>query len=73
MVTEIDEQIVYHQLDLEETAQNALDQIREKDYARELIENGVPEERIRAYGFAFRGKEVLIEESETGAGNAENK
>ena len=49
--------------DLEETAQNALNQIREKDYARELIENGVPEERIRAYGFAFRGKEVLIEES----------
>ncbi|HJC74364.1 MAG TPA: hypothetical protein H9697_05395 [Candidatus Mediterraneibacter faecavium] len=56
-----------------ETVQNALDQIREKDYAREMIENGVPEERIRAYGFAFRGKEVLIEESETGAGNAENK
>ena len=48
--------------DLEETAQNALDQIREKDYARELIENGVPEEQIRAYGFAFRGKEILIEE-----------
>ena len=49
--------------DLEETAQNALNQIREKDYARELIENGVPEERIRAYGFAFRGKEVLIADS----------
>ena len=48
---------------LEETAQNALNQIREKDYARELIENGVPEERIRAYGFAFRGKEVLIADS----------
>ena len=46
---------------LEETAANALRQIEEKDYARELIENGIPEERIRKYGFAFKGKEVLIE------------
>lgn len=49
---------------LEETAANALRQIEEKDYARELIENGIPEERIRKYGFAFKGKEVLIESRE---------
>ena len=46
---------------LEETAQNALKQIEEKDYARELKENGIHDSRIRCYGFAFRGKEVLIE------------
>lgn len=47
---------------LQETAENALRQIEEKDYARELTENGIPQERIRKYGFAFKGKEVLIEE-----------
>jgi len=25
-----------------------------------LVEKGVPKEKIRSYGFAFRGKEVLI-------------
>ena len=38
-----------------------LKQIEEKDYARELKENGIHDSRIRCYGFAFRGKEVLIE------------
>ena len=52
--------------DLEETAANALRQIEEKDYARELIEEGIAEDRIRKYGFAFKGKEVLIED---GMGN----
>lgn len=45
---------------LGETAENALKQIDEKDYARELTESGVAAERIRKYGFAFRGKKVLI-------------
>ena len=45
---------------LTDTVEAALLQIREKQYARELIEKGIPEKKIRSYGFAFRGKEVLI-------------
>ncbi len=45
---------------LEETVQAALKQIEDRQYAAKLIERGVPKERIRRYGFAFRGKEVLI-------------
>ena len=47
---------------LEETVQAALKQIEEKDYDEELIKRGVKKKNIRHYGFAFRGKEVLIEE-----------
>ena len=46
---------------LEETVENALRQIKEKDYNAELIKRGVKEENIQHYGFAFRGKEVLID------------
>lgn len=45
---------------LEEAVQSALRQIEEKQYAAKLIERGIPRERIRSYGFAFEGKEVLI-------------
>ena len=48
---------------LEETVKAALSQIDEKKYDEELIKRGVKKENIRHYGFAFRGKEVLIGDS----------
>ena len=46
---------------LEETVESALQQIKEKDYDAELIKRGVNKENIHHYGFAFKGKEVLID------------
>lgn len=45
---------------LEDTVQNALQQIEEKRYDEEMSARGFAKEAIRHYGFAFRGKEVLI-------------
>ena len=45
---------------LEDTVKNALDQIEDKDYDRVLIDKGISKERIRHYGFAFTGKQILI-------------
>lgn len=46
--------------DLEETLANAHKQIEENRYEAELVAEGFSTERIRKYGFAFRGKECLI-------------
>ena len=45
---------------LDETLENALKQIEDKEYAAALTAKGIPGERIRKYGFAFEGKKVLI-------------
>ena len=45
---------------LKDTVQAALAQIEEKQYKGQLMARGIPENRIRSYGFAFEGKKVLI-------------
>ena len=45
---------------LEDAVQMALRQIGEKQYGAQLMARGIPRDRIRSYGFAFQGKNVLI-------------
>ena len=45
---------------LHDTANNAIKQITDMNYAAELMEKGLLAERIHFYGFAFQGKNVLI-------------
>ena len=45
---------------VEDTALRARQQIDDKKYCAELQERGITSDRIRKYGFGFRGKEVVI-------------
>lgn len=45
---------------LEDTVENALQQIEDKKYDTDLIARGIKPEQICHYGFAFEGKTVLI-------------
>lgn len=45
---------------LDDTAKNALKQIEEKKYDADLLQRGIPAERILKYGFAFEGEKCLI-------------
>ena len=45
---------------IEDTAANALRQIDEMQYDRELLARGIPQERILKYGIAFEGKKCIV-------------
>ena len=48
------------EITLEDTAKAALKQIEDKGYAASLLSKGFTKRQIQTYGFAFRGKQVLI-------------
>ena len=46
--------------ELTDTVKEALKQIDKQQYEAILVEKGVSKDKIRKYGFAFSGKNVLI-------------
>ena len=51
--------------ELEDTAQNALRQIEDMKYDADLLQRGIPGDRILKYGFAFEGEKCLIRKAKT--------
>lgn len=60
MILEFKVQDSDEEKELSDTVKEALAQIDRQRYDTMLIEKGIPEDRIRKYGFAFSGKKVLI-------------
>ena len=48
---------------LEQTADNALKQIEDREYEKDLLAVGIPAAKIYKLGFAFSGKDVLVKEN----------
>ena len=60
IILEFKVQDVEDEKELSDTVKAALQQIEKKKYETVLMEKGVPREKVRKYGFAFCGKNVLI-------------
>ena len=60
IILEFKVQDTHNEKTLSDTVKAALYQINCKQYDTVLLEKGIPENKIRKYGFAFHGKQVLI-------------
>lgn len=60
MILEFKVQDEEDEKELSDAVKAALEQIDRKEYAAYLIAKGVRRDRIRKYGFAFRGNQILI-------------